>query len=316
MMFRIGNDLVSQNNADRMKNMDDINISVSEQVSTFEWLYPLKIARDVTILSKATPFLKWAGGKRSVIEELARSVPTTFGDYYEPFVGGGALFFHLRERITKAYLSDTNQELITTYDAVKRYPDELLETLKVHQAKHDYYHYYDVREQHNLTGIVPVAARMIYLNKTGYNGLYRVNRSGHFNVPIGDYKNPDVAREDNIRLCSESLQDARIDCFQFDKIEPVAGDFVYCDPPYHDNFTAYTPTGFTESDQRRLRDFALELHRNGVFVMLSNSDTPFIRQLYSDPPFRVRSINAKRRVSCKVSKRGIVGELLITTYEP
>jgi DNA adenine methylase len=165
---------------------------------------------------------------------------------------------------------------------------------------------------------VEIAARFLYLNKTCYNGLYRVNKKGQFNTPMGSYKNPDVVLEQNIGLCNEALRVANINYWQFDQIKPKEGDFTYFDPPYHPinvtNFTGYTKLDFTEQDQIRLRDFALKLHKAGVKVMLSNSSAQLIRQLYNDRPFIIRSVHAPRYINCKPNERNNVEELLITTY--
>jgi len=269
---------------------------------------------------KAAPFVKWAGGKRSIIEELAARVPAEFGDYYEPFMGGAALFYYLQDRLKKAYLSDINLELVITYNVVKKAPEKLIKALKVHQANHSEDYYYKIREKNDLQDPIALAARMLYLNKTCYNGLYRVNKKGEFNVPMGSYKNPEVVQEENLRLCAEALQIADIEYRQFDEIEPKEGDFVYFDPPYHPisrtaSFTSYTKLDFNEHDQERLRDFALELHEKGVKVMLSNSSADLIRQLYKDKPFNTQSVHAPRAINCKPNERNNIEELLITTYE-
>lgn len=266
----------------------------------------------------ASPFVKWAGGKRSIIDELVRRLPETFGKYWEPFVGGGALFFELNDRITMATLSDSNLELVITYNAIKKDPESLIAKLEEHSRKHNEKYYYRIREKHTLQDPIEVAARFLYLNKTCYNGLYRVNKSGHFNVPIGSYTNPEIVQRDNIMLCHETLQKTTIEYREFDSIKPVKGDFVYCDPPYHPtnsgSFTKYTKNDFNERDQERLRDFVLKLHKDGVFVMVSNSDTPLIRELYSAAPWHIVVVQAPRLVNCKSEGRGAVNELIITNY--
>lgn len=268
---------------------------------------------------QASPFVKWAGGKRSIIDELATSVPDVFRDYYEPFVGGGALFFHLHEQLSRAYLSDINLDLIFAYAVIKKNPQELIDLLKVHKQKHNDDYYYKIRKQHNLDDAIKVAARFLYLNKTCYNGLYRVNKKGEFNVPVGRYKNPNIVQEDNTWFCHDALQKATIEYREYGTIKPKAGDFVYFDPPYHPvnggSFTSYTKLDFTENDQTKLRDFALKLHEQGIKVMLSNSNTPFIQDLYKKAPFAVRIVHAPRYVNCKPSGRDNVEEVLITTYE-
>lgn len=267
----------------------------------------------------ASPFVKWAGGKRSIIDELAENIPQEFRNYYEPFVGGGALFFHLHEKLSKAYLSDINLDLIMAYAVIKKNPKELIDLLKVHKQKHNDDYYYKVRKQHNLDDAIKIAARFLYLNKTCYNGLYRVNKKGEFNVPVGRYTNPNIVQEENIFLCNNALQKATVEYREYNSIRPKAGDFVYCDPPYHpvngSSFTSYTKLDFSENDQAQLRDFALELHSKGVNVMLSNSNTPFIQDLYKKVPFTVRIVHAPRYVNCKPGGRDNVEEVLITTYE-
>ncbi|HEX8228278.1 MAG TPA: DNA adenine methylase [Chloroflexia bacterium] len=272
--------------------------------------------------SEATPFVKWVGGKRGIIDSLVSRVPEKFGTYYEPFVGGGALFFSLNGRLTDAFLSDTNFELVITYNVIKKDPQSLIEQLEKHTKKHQQNaeeYYYKVRSQHNLKDPVAIAARFIYLNKTCYNGLYRVNKSGEFNVPIGRYTNPTIVQRENIMACSRVLQKSRVEYHEFDAIKPQHGDFVYFDPPYHptndSSFTSYTKLDFSEHDQARLRDFALQLHKRGVHVMLSNSDTKFIRDLYSDRAFRIVTVQAPRNVNCKPTQRNSVSEVLITNYE-
>lgn len=297
-----------------------LDMSFDEALERFAGVNTREIEEEPIPTGKAAPFVKWAGGKRSIIEDLAARVPAEFGDYYEPFMGGSALFYYLRDRLKKAYLSDINLELVITYNTVKKNVEKLIELLKNHQANHNEDYYYKVRELHTLQDPTALAARMLYLNKTCYNGLYRVNKKGEFNVPIGSYKNPDVVMEDNLRLCSEALQIANINYWQFDFIEPKAGDFVYFDPPYHPisttaNFTGYTKLDFNEHDQERLRDFALELHEKGVKVMLSNSSAELIRKLYNRKPFNTQSVHAPRYINCKPNERNNVEELLITTYD-
>lgn len=271
-------------------------------------------------LGIATPFVKWVGGKRSLMDTLLLKMPETFGDYYEPFVGGGALFFELagRKRLTKAHLSDTNLDLVFAYSVIKKDPTALIEALKVHANKHSDEYYYKVRAKTSLTEPVDIAARFIYMNKTGYNGLYRVNSKGEFNVPVGRYKNPGIVQEENIWACHKVLKTADIQYHEFDTITPKRGDFVYFDPPYHPkdetSFTKYSKLDFTEQDQVRLRDFAVKLHKNGVKVMLSNSDTLFIKDLYKGSMFNIAIVQAPRFVNCKPNKRNPVNEVLITNY--
>lgn len=268
---------------------------------------------------KASPFVKWAGGKRSIVGELVAAMPTEFRNYYEPFAGGAALFFELHERLMAAYLSDVNLDLIYAYHVIKKDPEQLIQHLSKHAEKHSKPYYYRIRARHALQDPIEIAARFIYLNKTCYNGLYRVNKKGHFNVPMGTYKNPRIVSRDNILACHAALQKATISYMPFDKIKPVEGDFVYFDPPYHPtdetSFTSYTKLDFSEHDQVRLRDFALELHKRGVKVMLSNSNSRFIADLYKSKPFRLNIVHAPRFVNCKPNGRSNVEEVLITTYD-
>lgn len=267
---------------------------------------------------RASPFVKWVGGKRSIRDELIHRLPPTFGRYWEPFAGGAALFFELHPRLTAATLSDSNLELTIGYSIVKSDPEGLIAKLQQHARRHSESHYYKVRSHHSLQDPVDMAARFLYLNKTCYNGLYRVNKKGEFNVPIGSYTNPEIVQRENILLCSEALQKATIEYREFDTISPAPGDFAYCDPPYHPvsstSFTKYTRLEFGEREQERLRDFALRLHKQGVLVMLSNSETPLIRSLYKGPTWHLATVQAPRNVNCKPNGRGAVTELIITSY--
>lgn len=264
-----------------------------------------------------SPFVKWVGGKRSIIQQLVCRLPKEFNDYYEPMVGGGALFYEISDRIHKAVLSDINLKLVLTYQVVKEDPDKLIAKLKEHEKNHCEEYYYKIRKQHDLKDPVEIAARFIYLNKTCYNGLYRVNKSGEFNVPMGTYKNPTINQEKNIMACSKVLQRAKILYGGFDQITPTTGDFVYFDPPYHPtsdiSFTSYNKEGFSEKDQERLRDFYVSLGKRGVYCMLSNSNTPFIRELYKK--YKIDIVEAPRMVNCKSNKRNNVEELVIINYE-
>jgi DNA adenine methylase len=303
---------------DKYEDPLQLDMTFEEALERFAGVNTREVEEEPAPYGKASPFVKWAGGKRSIISELEKYVPEQFGNYYEAFVGGGAMFFHLQDRITKAFLSDINFELVLAYNVIKHNPDELIASLKVHKAKHNEEYYYKVRDQHDLQDPIKVVSRFLYLNKTCYNGLYRVNKKGRFNTPMGRYKNPDIVPENNIKLCTTALQEAEVNYWQFDQIEPQEGDFVYFDPPYHPlnstSFTDYTKLDFTETDQERLRDFALALHKKGVKVMLSNSSADLIRKLYKGKAFTIRSVHAPRNINCKPSERNNVEELLITTY--
>lgn len=273
-------------------------------------------SQSTAVSPPASPFVKWVGGKRSVLPQLLACAPPIFKRYWEPFVGGGALFFALRPR--KASLSDNNLDLMITYEVVRDQPLELVGALRLHASLHSAEHYYKVRNMAGLTDSVQVAARFIYLNKTCYNGLYRVNRQGVFNVPMGRYVNPNIVAEENIHACSIELKGVGIEFGEFDRIAPTRGDFVYCDPPYHPtdetSFTSYTKLDFTERDQLRLSNFASRMDKKGVMVMLSNSNTRFIREIYGKGGFRLRTVDAPRLVNCKPDARGTVSELIITNY--
>jgi DNA adenine methylase len=271
----------------------------------------------------AVPFVKWVGGKRSLINVIKPLLPARFNRYFENFVGGGALFYAVIDRITEAFLSDNNLDLVITYQVIKENPAPLIARLKELAAGHDDTQYYAVRDEVP-TGPVEVAARFIYLNKTCFNGLWRVNKSGKFNVPMGDYKNPGIVQEDNLLACHRALRKATITYHDYRDVDPkpARGDFAYFDSPYHptaeDSFTAYTKENFTERNQHELRDYAVELHKRGVYVMLSNSKTRLIKDLYAgdgmDKFFTLHTVQAPRSVNCKPNARGAVDEYLITNY--
>lgn len=269
-------------------------------------------------VSGASPFVKWAGGKRKLLGEICRRLPPSFRAYHEPFTGGGALFFTLAAGLKQAFLSDANNDLIIAYQVVQQSPHALLAALARHAKHHSKDYYYAIRGRHGLEDPVEVAARLIYLNKTCFNGLYRVNSRGEFNVPAGAYENPVIVNKDGILACHKALQGVSVTRCGFEAIAPRRGDFVYFDPPYHPttetSFTKYASDDFAEKDQIRLCEFYTELGGKGVLAMLSNSDTPFIRQLYG--AFFIATVKASRPVNCKADKRGAVREVLITNYEP
>lgn len=267
------------------------------------------------------PFLKWAGGKSQLIQQYIPYFPKNFETYHEPFLGGGAVFFYLYRNSSnfQAFITDINPELINAYCCVKDNVEQLISLLDEHQLQHNQEYYYQVRSQPGTTDLER-AARLIYLNKTCFNGLYRENPKGEFNVPIGRYKNPKICNPDLLRSVSESLQSAQIEVRAFDSVLDYAKteqDFVYFDPPYHplsptSNFTAYTRYKFNEDDQIRLRDTFAFLAKRRVKVMLSNSDCPFIRELYSE--FKIYEISASRMINSNAKKRGMISEVLITSY--
>jgi len=267
------------------------------------------------------PFLKWAGGKTQLLCDLSALVPPGFGGYHEPFVGSGALFFHLLRAglLRHAVLSDANAELVDTYRAVRDGVEAVIELLAGYP--YDSAFYYALRAHDAWTLDPPArAARMIFLNRTGYNGLYRVNRLGQFNVPFGRHQAPLICDAENLRAVSVALHGIEIACEPFQAVLDRARprDLVYFDPPYAPlsataSFTAYQPGGFTLADQARLRDTCRTLAGRGVAVMLSNSDTEAIRALYADPPFTLHPVQAGRAINSKASRRGKLTELIITT---
>jgi DNA adenine methylase len=272
--------------------------------------------------SKSTlprPFLKWAGGKSKLIKQYLDHLPSenTYKNYYEPFLGGGAVFFHIQP--SKAILTDINAELITTYRCVRDNIQELISLLKEHESKHSRDYYYSVRANLVKTDLEK-AARLIYLNKTCFNGLYRVNSQGKFNVPLGKYKNPNICPEDLLIAASEALERAEIKQTNFIEIlnhANTSDDFVYFDPPYYpisetSYFTSYTNYSFKENQQIQLRDIFVKLSERGVKVMLSNSDCEFIRNLYTD--FNIHTISATRAINSNAKKRGKINEILVTSY--
>lgn len=259
------------------------------------------------------PFLKWAGGKRQLLPELRKHVPASYGRYFEPFVGAGALFFALQPR--DAVLGDVNRRLVRTYKGVRDRVGDVVKRLRTYRHDRDFY--YELRELDvDRKTDAAVAAWFIYLNKTGYNGLYRVNRDNRFNVPFGRYTNPGICQEDLLRACSATLARAELREGDFEAAVRDArrGDFVYFDPPYvplsaTSSFTSYTSGGFGPEDQARLRDVAWRLRQRGVHVLLSNSSAPGVRDLYRD--FDVVEVAATRNVNSRARGRGAVAELLI-----
>lgn len=263
------------------------------------------------------PFLKWAGGKSQLIQQYIHYFPKAYKTYYEPFLGGGAVFFYLNP--PSAVLTDVNAELVNTYRCVRDNVEELILLLEAHQNKHCKEYYYEVRQRKGITNLEK-AARLIYLNKTCFNGLYRENSQGQFNVPLGKYKSPKICNPSLLISACFALQNAQIKMRHFEDILDYAAscdDFVYFDPPYYpisptSNFTAYSRYAFSPDDQIKLKDVFSELAQRGTKVMLSNSDCNFIRELYRD--FKIHTISASRLINSKASKRGKISEVLITSY--
>ncbi|MCC6612516.1 MAG: DNA adenine methylase [Anaerolineae bacterium] len=269
----------------------------------------------------ARPVLKWAGGKGRLLPELLGRLPSAFGAYHEPFVGGGALFFKLasQERLDDAFFSDINPALIEVYIALRDCVQDVIDILGQHYYDEDYY--YEIRALDPATlSLAERAARIIFLNKTCYNGLYRENSSGQFNVPFGRYKNPKICDEPNLRAASSALQRVDLERRHFSTVLDSAqpGDFVYFDPPYQplsstSNFTAYSKDGFSEQDQVKLRDVFAELTRRGVRAMLSNSSAPLIYELYS--PYAVHTVYAARAINSRAAARGKIAEVIVCNYD-
>lgn len=276
------------------------------------------------------PFLKWAGGKSQLLKQFTRFYPRKFAAYYEPFVGSGAVYFHLYglnmngelgNSMTKVHLSDSNHELMNCYHVIRDRVNDLVAALVVYKTNHSKTHYYEVRSQDaESLNNVQRAARFIYLNKTCFNGLYRVNSKGRFNVPMGKYKNPailDVVTLANVRA---ALHGVELKTQNFKKVleHAKSGDFVYFDPPYHpltstSNFTSYTQDSFGEKQQRELADVVRELDRKGCKVMVSNSWTPLILDLYKH--FDLKEVKASRIINSKSEKRGKISEVVVMNYE-
>lgn len=268
------------------------------------------------------PFIKWAGGKTQLAGELDSRLPIEFTNYHEPFLGGGAFFFKLYrdKKFEHARISDLNSELIDVYNAIRDRLDEVVRELS--QYPHDKEFYYQLRSKNPLDLSLPTrAARMIYLNKTGYNGLYRVNKSGGFNVPFGKYKNPKYLDKENMQAVCAALQKVDIHNASFETVLDCAneGDLVYFDPPYVPvsqtaNFTSYQANGFSINDQRRLKDICIELTKRNIYIILSNSDTEIVRDLFSPYSFEINEVLANRAINCNGNRRGKTTELIITNY--
>ena len=270
------------------------------------------------------PFLKWAGGKTQLIGELLRYLPPTQGTYFEPFVGGGSLFWKVSEcgRCRRAVINDVNPELTNLYQVVRDRTGELIDALTAYQLEPDWNTeaFYKAVRSTEPEGCVERAARMVYLNRTGFNGLHRVNKAGKFNVPFGRYNNPQLYNADNLWACRRALADVEIRTGDFNAAlsDAIMGDVVYIDPPYvplskTSNFTAYAGT-FGTDQQQRLAQLAARLVRRGVFVVASNSDTPAVHDLYRD--FQIVPVEARRTINSDPTKRGKVRELLLIGRPP
>jgi DNA adenine methylase len=275
----------------------------------------------------AIPFLKWAGGKGQLLQQFEALYPASRKGmrYLEPFVGAGAVFFRVRHVLqpTKVFLWDTNAELINVWKCLQDDAEAVIAALERHAKDHSQEHYYAVRaRQPEALTTTEQAARLVYLNRTCFNGLYRVNSRNVFNVPFGRYKNPRIVDAENLRLVSEALTGAQIGVQDFRATAKVArkGDFVYLDPPYDPvsetaKFTSYTKGSFGREDQEELAALYRELDRRGCLVMLSNSNTLFVRELYRG--FDVRTdVMARRSINSQADKRGLVSEVVVLNYVP
>lgn len=270
-------------------------------------------------------FVKWAGGKGQLLEQFMPLFPKKFNRYLEPFVGSGAVFFYIIQKFKpkEIIISDINEELINTYEIIRDDVERLIVELKQHKEYHSvegkkYYLTIRATNPKDLPALER-AARFIYLNKTCFNGLYRVNSKGQFNVPMGSYKNPDIVQEDRLRKVSELLKDVIIKVMSFEKVLNLAKkeDFIYFDPPYYPlknkkSFTTYTKDSFMEKEQELLAEVFTKLDKKGCFVMLSNSDTKFIKDLYVD--YKINIVKATRMINCNGDSRGKINEVVVTNY--
>lgn len=276
-----------------------------------------------TSSSVIKPFLKWAGGKRQLWPQIQERFPDDIRKriYCEPFLGGGGILFCLQP--AKAIINDTNAELMNCYRMVKECPEELIRELGMYENTSEFfYHIRGLDRNPGLDQLVPIqrAARIIYLNKTCFNGLYRVNADGYFNVPFGKYKNPSIINADGIKAISQYLNTADVRICQGDYSQILAeldkNAFVYLDPPYHQltgqSFTGYVRGGWNDNDQIRLRDACQSLDQKRIPFLLSNSSTDFIHQIYKE--FHIQTIQAARCINSKGDRRGVVNEVLICNY--
>ncbi|RIU93314.1 DNA adenine methylase [Oceanobacillus picturae] len=283
-----------------------------------------KLERNVLL----QPYLKWAGGKRQLLPEIRKYLPKKYNTYYEPFVGAGAVLFDLQP--SRLVINDVNIELINTYKIIKSKDgvEALINLLKEHNSQHSKEYFYMIRDEdrkddYKNKSDVEKAARLIYLNKTCFNGLFRVNSQGQFNVPFGNYKNPKIVNDIVIKAVHKYLNsaDSFITNQDFEEVLKTAkkGDFIYLDPPYDpvsdtSSFTGYSLNGFSKEDQLRLRDMCVELDKRGCKFLLSNSATPFIKDIYNEKGFNIKTVSAKRNINSVASKRGKIDEVLVMNY--
>lgn len=279
-------------------------------------------------VKKAKPFLKWVGGKGQLLVQFENLLPKQYNSYFEPFIGGGAVFFSLSPK--KASINDINKTLVQTYIHIKEDVEKLITSLKKlekeflsKEPEQRKEYYYALREKYNSLPAEDFNKTLYFLffNKTAFNGVYRENSKGGFNVPMGSYTNPKIVDEENIREVSKVLSNTKITSGSFvDAVKNAkAGDFVYFDPPYHplsetSSFTSYSKDSFTKEDQIKLRDLFVELDKKGVYVMLSNSSAPFIKEIYS--AYKQIPVYATRMINSKSDKRGKISEVVIVNYQP
>lgn len=269
------------------------------------------------------PFLKWAGGKRQLLPTIRQYIPQKYNTYYEPFIGAGAVLFDIQPSI--GVINDSNTELINCYEVIRDSIEELILDLRQHKNEKEYYYAIrDLDRDPNFKNLNPVqrASRIIYLNKTCFNGLFRVNSAGQFNVPFGNYNNPKIVDEIVLKAAHNYLATKNIEIMNVDFEQSVKnakkGDFVYFDPPYDpvsdtSSFTGYDLNGFSKSEQERLRDVYKKLSDKGCFVLLSNSATDFILDLYKD--FQVVKVAASRNINSVATERGKIDEVLVMNYD-
>jgi len=279
------------------------------------------------ILVTPKPFVKWAGGKRQLIPILNQNLPESFGTYYEPFLGGGALLFHILtdKNGQKCSISDLNSDLVLAYTTIRDRVDSLIASLKNHEKnyqKDSASYYYSIRES-NPRSEIEKTSRLIFLNRTCFNGLYRVNSKGKFNVPLGKYSNPNIVNEENLYAVSSILQSSRISikCRDFEAVlrDAKKGDLIYFDPPYQPtsataNFTSYTNKDFTYDDLTRLAELCLKLDSRGCNVLLSNSDSKEVADIFAKNTWKITRIEANRSINSNSKKRTGHFELLIKNY--
>jgi DNA adenine methylase len=267
-------------------------------------------------------FVKWAGGKKQLIEQFKPLFPEKIERYLEPFVGGGAVLFYVLKtyKPKEVFIFDINEELINTYEVIRDDVKNLIKELKKLKKLHNKEHYYEIRaENPKLLSKLTRASRFIYLNKTCFNGLYRVNSKGGFNVPMGKYKNPLICPEEDLKIISKLLKNVKIINGDFEECLKYANknSFVYFDPPYYplkkSSFTTYAKGNFLDKEQEQLKEVFSKLDKKGCKVMLSNSDADFIKKLYKK--YNINFVKATRMINCDGKGRGKVNEVVVTNYK-